>query len=554
VALFLDRVRAVGVDLELDGTTGPAVAAICRRLDGLPLALELAAAWAPLLPPAALLARLERRLPLLAGGPPDLPARQRTMRDAIAWSYDLLEPSEQRLFRRLAVFAGGCDLEAAPAVCTDGGDGHAVLRGLAALVDKSLLRREEAAIAEPRLVMLEMLREYGLERLVESGEAASLRQCHATYYLALAEEAACGLGGPDQLAWAARLEWDHDNLRAALAWARDQGDSALGRRLVAALWRFWSARGHVREGRRWLDQVLGMSVAESGVAEDLQVRANALVGAALLALEVGAVDESARASAEGLPIARAHGSRRDLADALNAGGLIAGEQGEYAAAAACLEEALRVASASGYQAGEAAAFAQLGMVTLLTGDAPRVRALLGRGLALRRALGDTRGLATALHDLAWLDWLAGDALRGQSLWEEALGLFRVLGDIGQIAETLWALGFGADCQGDHRRALALLAESLALRRRPRRRARSREGHHDAGAGGAAPAQPAGRPGDAYRRARDGAPARRALGAGAGAGLPGTRRIGRRRSVSRALQAHGSVTLARGAVRRQTRGW
>jgi predicted ATPase len=179
VALFLDRVRAVGVDLELDGTTGPAVAAICHRLDGLPLALELAAAWAPLLPPAALLARLERRLPLLAGGPPDLPARQRTMRDAIAWSYDLLEPSEHRLFRRLAVFAGGCDLEAAAAVCTDGGDGHAVVRGLAALVDKSLLRREEAAIAEPRLVMLEMLREYGLAATKTSaGEARTVRSTH----------------------------------------------------------------------------------------------------------------------------------------------------------------------------------------------------------------------------------------------------------------------------------------------------------------------------------------------------------------------------------------
>jgi hypothetical protein len=315
------------VDLALDDATGPAVAAICHRLDG--LALELAAAWAPLLPPGALLARLERRLPLLAGGPPDLPARQRTMRDALAWSYDLLDPAEQRQFRRLAVFAGGCGLDAAAAVCADGDndwggerDGQALLRGLAALVDKSLLRREAADSAEPRLVMLETIREYGLERLEEGGEAEALRRRHAAYYLALAEHAARGLGGPDQITWAARLERDRDNLRAALAWARDRGDGALGRRLVAALWRFWSARGHVREGRRWLDQMLGMPVADRGVAEDLRVRANALVGAALLALEGGAVDEAARASAGGLALARAHGSPRDLADALNAAGLI----------------------------------------------------------------------------------------------------------------------------------------------------------------------------------------------------------------------------------------
>ncbi len=202
--------------------------------------IELAAAWVRLLPPPALLARLEDRLPLLVGGPRDLPERQKTMRDVIAWSYDLLDAPEQTLFRRMCVFAGGCTLDTAEAVCAETGEEPAVLHGLAALVDKSLLRMQEgedsgADASEPRLTILETTREYGLEQLTAEGEAETLRRRHAAYYLALAEAAEPELAGPDQVAWGARLEWEHDNLRAALRWALDSGDVVTGLRLAGAI-------------------------------------------------------------------------------------------------------------------------------------------------------------------------------------------------------------------------------------------------------------------------------------------------------------------------------
>ena len=295
VALFLDRARAAGIDLSLNDVTSPAVAEICRRLDGLPLALELAAAWVPLLPPVALLERLERRLSLPAVGPPDLPARQRTIRDAIAWSYDLLDPAEQRLFRRLAIFGGDCGLDAATAVCAETGDEHAVLQGLVALMDKNLLRRDEARadFGPPHVVMLETIREYGLERLQESGETERMRARHARFFLDLAESAAPALNGPDQLAWTNLLEQEHDNLRAALAWACDQDDTETGLRFAAALWRFWSIRGHGLEAQRWLVRILTPAVTGNEPQPDEQVTVMALTGAAVLALERGAFDDAA---------------------------------------------------------------------------------------------------------------------------------------------------------------------------------------------------------------------------------------------------------------------
>jgi predicted ATPase len=240
VALFLDRARAVGASLELTTATAPAVAEICRQLDGLPLAVELAAAWAQLLPPPALLARLERRLLLLVGGPHDLPARQRTMRDAIAWSYDLLDAWEQQIFRRLCMFAGGCTLEAAEAICAGVEGDPTVLVGLANLVDRSLLRLQEnghMGTAEPRLTILETLREYGLEQLEQRGEAESLRQRHALYYLALAEAAETGLRGPDTVAWGARQPAGRSALDAGAR--RWRNGAATGRCTLALLVRAW---------------------------------------------------------------------------------------------------------------------------------------------------------------------------------------------------------------------------------------------------------------------------------------------------------------------------
>jgi predicted ATPase len=286
VALFLERARAVGADLESTVVMAHAVAQICRRLDGLPLGIELAAAWARLLPPPALLARLDRRLPLLIGGAHDMPERQRTMRDAIAWSHDLLSEPERRLFRGLSVFAGGFTPEAAGAICAEPGEEPATLAGLASLVDKSLLRQQDDASGEPRLMLLETLREFALERLEASGEAEAVRRRHAEHYLALAEAAEPEMHGPRGGDWGAMLEREHDNLRAALQWALDCDAGETGLRLCGALWRFWSARGHLGEGGRWLREVLDATIATTKAASSL--RANALAGAATLAIERGA--------------------------------------------------------------------------------------------------------------------------------------------------------------------------------------------------------------------------------------------------------------------------
>jgi len=226
-----------------------AVAAICRRLDGLPLAVELAAARVTLLPPPALLARLDRSLQLLAGGARDLPARQQTMRAAIAWSYELLHAGERALFRRLAVFAGGCTLEAVAAVCQAGSQMEDdVLAWLSALVDKSLLQQEEQAAGAPRFGMLETIREYAREQLAAAGEEERTRQRHAAYCLSLAEQAEPALTGRDQAVWMARLEAEHDDMRAALHWCRAH-DPGRWVRLALALGWFWLVRGHLGEER-----------------------------------------------------------------------------------------------------------------------------------------------------------------------------------------------------------------------------------------------------------------------------------------------------------------
>ena len=240
VALFIQRAQAAKPDFQVTNATAPLVAEICQRLDGLPLAIELAAARVRLLPLPTLLARLEHRLQVLTGGAQDVPARHQTLRGAITWSHDLLDAGEQQLFRRLAIFAGGCTLEAAELVCNVGGDlALDLLDGLASLVDKSLLRQSERADGEPCFVMLDTIREYGRERLEANGEAAAIERAHAAYYLALAEEAEQGLLGPRQAAWLARLDEEHENLRAALGWARAHGQAAVALRLVGALGRYW---------------------------------------------------------------------------------------------------------------------------------------------------------------------------------------------------------------------------------------------------------------------------------------------------------------------------
>ena len=255
VALFLQHARRATPDFALTAATAPAVVEICRRLDGLPLAIELAAARITVLSPAALLARLERRLPVLTGGPRDQPARLRTMRDAIAWSFDLLNPEEQVLFRRLAVFVGGCTMDAAEAVAAVAGDsGLDVVEGIASLLEQSLLQRAEQPDGEPRYRMLETIREFALEHLEASGEAAEVRRRHAVWSLAFAEEVAADTDAP--VAALDRLERDLPNFRLALAWAEETDDAATGLRLAGALHALWHQGNHRAEGRGWLERAL----------------------------------------------------------------------------------------------------------------------------------------------------------------------------------------------------------------------------------------------------------------------------------------------------------
>ena len=497
VELLAERARAAGAELPPDAETARAVAGICRRLDGLPLAIELAAARVRLLPPAALLARLDRRLPVLGGGPHDLPARQQTMRDAIAWSYELLNEPEQALFRRMCVFVGGCTLEAAETICADDGGGPAVLDGVASLMASSLLRpREEPAArdgaalpaaengdvslaagdgaasattgdggvppAAPRLIMLETIREYGTELLAERSETAEIGRRHATYYLALAEQAGPALIGPEAVAWLARLDAEHDNLRAALRWTREHGDGAAELRLAAALWPFWQQRGHLSEGRRWLREALDRPAAAVAPA----VRVNGLAGAARLALDQAAYDEAAERCAQAVELAREPGDPRVLTTALNTRGMLARAQDRYADSARDHQAALEQARGAADRAGEAVALLGLAFAAMFTGDGPRAGALAEEGLAAARDSGDRYTLA---HVLFLLGWAAGNAgpgtsERAEAIGTEVLGLFRALGDTGGQADALFMLGTFGINSGDYQRAARFFADSLALLR------------------------------------------------------------------------------------------
>ncbi len=464
-ALFLERARATGAQVALTATNVAAVAQICRRLEGLPLAIELAAAWTRLLPPPALLARLDHRLPLLIGGAHDLPTRQRTMRDTIAWGYALLDAEERALFRRLCIFAGGCTTEAARAVCADTEPEIVILHRLAGLAEKSLIQAQASAQAdteEPRVVILETLREYGLEQLAASGEAATLRDRHAAHYLALAEEAEPRLSGPHGSDWRERLEGEYDNLQAALSWALDSNAGTTAQRLAGALWPFWSERGLLSEGRRWLREALAAPAAQTTTAAD--ARAKGLVGAARLAIEQAAYDEATEFCAQAVTFARASAARQNLVEALNARGLLAREQGRYADATRDHEEAHTLALALGDRIGVAMALIGRAYAATFAGAVAQGNTLSEQGLAVYRAVGGTRGLAEALIGVAAQAIHAGAYARAETLGTEALALCRALGDTGQTAEALWVLGVTALFQGEHQRAAAFHEEGLALRR------------------------------------------------------------------------------------------
>ncbi|HWE62139.1 MAG TPA: tetratricopeptide repeat protein [Chloroflexota bacterium] len=460
--LFTARAQAVQPSFELDVGNAEAVAEICRRLDGLPLALELAAARVSLLPPAALLGRLERRLGVLKGGARDLPERQQTLRAAIDWSYALLSSWEQALLRRLSVFAGGCTLEAAEAVAIldEATDGD-VLAGVEMLVNHSMLQSVDSQDGAMRFRMLETIREYGREQLAATGEEAEVRRRHAAYYLTLAEEAKSRLFGADQMSWLDLLEREHDNLRETLADARARGDAEQGARLAGALWRFWYIRCHLGEGRGWLRQFAALPMSPDGGAA---ARADVLAGLSVIAYAQTDYDTAAVAAEECVALARSLDDRPNLVLSLNILGGVARYRSDFGRAAALGEECVALTRAIGDRWSLALSLNNLAEVARFQGAYERAGALAGESLDLARALEDRWGIAEALLTMGRLARDRGEYGAATALHEQSLAIVRELGHTRDIAFALAGLGHVACAEGNHDRATELFEQSLAVLR------------------------------------------------------------------------------------------
>jgi non-specific serine/threonine protein kinase len=460
VRLFVERSAAVSPTFVLtDENAGP-IAQICRSLDGLPLGIELAAARMTVLSPQALLPRLSRRLSVLTDGAQDVPERLRTMRAGIAWSYDLLDASEQSLFRRLAVFAGGFGLTAAEFVSP--GERSAALDTVAALVDHSLVQPIIRDGAEPRFTLLETIGEFALERLADSGEETEARRSHAGYFRRLAESAEPGLRGPDQQEWRDRLEADLDNLRAALAWstgaAAADEDAEHGLRLAGALWYFWFQRGLPGEGRRWLTRALDR-VATPGAE-----RAQALLGAGTLAWRQGDFAAARVQLDESALLWRDVADGRGRAEALHVLGHVEFDQRDYAAAQALFEQSRAAYLLAADPVGSLPLMADLGLVAYHRGDYAEAGRVFEQSLAEFRRHGLKDRVAGALNALGDLARLAGEPDRAADLYGQSLELWRELRGTPGIASALHKLGQVARSTGELATARAYFAESLALQR------------------------------------------------------------------------------------------
>ncbi len=460
VALFLERATASQPTFALTPDNAPAVAAICRRLDGLPLAIELAAAWIRVLPPVALLDRLEKRLLLLTGGSRDLPARQRTMRDAIAWSYELLAESEQVLFRCLAVFAGGWTLEAAEVVSC-GTDRLDVLAGLEALTTASLLQAVEQPDGERRFGMLETLREFGMEQLVSHGEVDEVSRRHADYFAALVQ----AMGSPEAVTvpggWLARLEVEQANLRAALTWLRDHGESEAGVRMTAALGPYWHVRSANAEGRAWLETFLAQIRTDDPLSPD---RVAALRWAGELAGLQGDLTAAEAHLRESLLLARQADDKRGTAEALRALGSAVLQHGDVANSIALLTEAAALMRELGDLRQTAFLQAYLAYAVIHQGDLARGEALTAESDALLRSLGDTPSFEADLLAFVqgWLAFMKGDRAEAQRHFEAAVALGRVIAAKAVLSATFVGLGELGLVSGDVEAAVEGYREGLVL--------------------------------------------------------------------------------------------
>jgi predicted ATPase len=456
VRLFVSRAQSVKPGFEITTSNAAAVAEICSRLDGLPLAIELAAARIRLLSPDALLARFDRRLDVLDRGPRDLPARQQTMRDTIAWSYDLLDPDEQRLFTHLSIFAGGATLEAAAAIAddTENGGGMADLELIESLADKSLI---QLTGDDSRIRMLQTIRDFGQERLAESPARQVIARRHAGYFLALAEESEQLLAGSEQTRWLDLLEREQANLRVAIDWLRGEGEIEDALRLGGALWRFWWLRGDIDEGRQQLESLLAETLPVSPA-----VRAKALNGAGVLAESQGDCDTATCFHEESLRISRQIGDQHGVAWSLNNLGVVAINQGDYTRAQALLEENLAVAEEAHDTADVATALNDLGLIAHSRHDYDQATALWTRSLTLFRTLGNESHTARVLNNLGTVAMELRDYERAQALLTESLALLRSVGDRQGIASTLNNLAEIAGSIGDAATAMGLYRESHSL--------------------------------------------------------------------------------------------
>ncbi|UCE02624.1 MAG: tetratricopeptide repeat protein [Candidatus Latescibacterota bacterium] len=459
VQLFVDRATAVKSSFILTAQTAPFVVQICRRLDAIPLAIELAAARVRILTVEQILARLEDRFRLLSGGGRTVMARQQTLRGTVEWSVDLLKEEERTVLRRISVFSGGATLDAAETVCgRDGIEAIEVLDYLTRLIDKSLLAVEESRDGQ-RYVQLQTLREHGAELLASAGEENSVRTAHASYYLELAERAAPELTGAEQAAWLDRLELESSNLRQALLWsARREPHRAL--RLGASLWRFWFVRGELTEGRGLLRKALAAPRdvdADGGIA-----RAQALHGAGVLANDQGDYAAAREAFDACLEIRRQLADRAGVAQTLTALGIAARDQGDYETANRLLEEGLSIHREIDDASGVAMSIHALGITAHREGDCDAAWSLFEEGLEIRRKLRDRRGIAALLAHLGAVAYDQSRYDEAQRLLEEALAIFRELGSKRGILWALMHLGGVSQQRGDSDRAFAQQRESLQL--------------------------------------------------------------------------------------------
>jgi len=463
IVLFQQRAQAVMPTFHITPANVRAIAEICVRLDGLPLAIELAATRIRLLPPQALLSRLMSRLQVLTGGARTLPTRQQTLRNTLQWSYDLLDAEEQRLFRRLSIFVGGCELSAVEALCRGVEDQSTdVLNVIASLLDKSFVQQVEQAGNEPRFMMLETMREFGLEALAASGEMEAIRRAHAAYYLRLAEEAEPEWDGPQQAAWSERLEREHDNVRAAMQWSLERGETGHGIELAlrfgGALRRFWQVRGYLSEGRAFLEQVLARS---EGIV--VAVRVKALIAMGHVAVIQSDYDRVEAACKESLALCQKLEDTADSARTLYLLGWVAWMKGNLASARALLEQTVALYRQIGDKTGIAWSFMHLAITVGRQGDYAKGRTLFEENLARQRELGNKRGIAFSLCNFTQMLFVSQhDAAMVRSLLEESLALFREIGDKWGVASASMFLGQVALQQGDVTTARSLAKESVRL--------------------------------------------------------------------------------------------